>query len=100
MTVDTLGGWHPSALAAIKKLGCQLARNDRREDNKVVAVLLVRDNVAMQFRDEYNAPRGMFFFRFLNCTSIFEVSVMFIQRFSCNLHNSFIIFKQYILIDL
>ena len=71
MTVDTLGGWHPSALAAIKKLGCQLARNDRREDNKVVrilrqrlAVLLVRDNVAMQFRDEYNAPKGMFFLGF------------------------------------
>ena len=27
MAVDTLGGWHPEALAIIKRLGRQLARN-------------------------------------------------------------------------
>ena len=54
VAVDTLGGWHPSALATIKKLGGQLARNVGREDGEVVrhlrqrlSVLLVRDNLAM-----------------------------------------------------
>ena len=54
LAVDTLGGWHPTALSSITKLGRQLARNVGREDQEVVrhlrqrlAVLLVRDNVAM-----------------------------------------------------
>ena len=55
MSVDISGGWHPSALATIKKLGCQLARNVGREDTEVarhlrqrISILLERDNVVMQ----------------------------------------------------
>ena len=54
LAVDTLGGWHPAALDTINRLGRQLARNVGREDQEVVrhlrqrlAVLMVRDNVAM-----------------------------------------------------
>ena len=54
MAVDTLEGWHPEALAIIKRLGRQLARNVGKLDEEVVChlcqrlgVLLVRDNVAM-----------------------------------------------------
>ena len=54
MAVDTLGGWHPEALAIIQRLGRQLARNVGKLDEEVVrhlrqrlGVLLVRDNVAM-----------------------------------------------------
>ena len=54
VAVDTFGGWHPSALATLKKLGRQLARNVGREDAEVVrhlsqrlSILLVRDNVAL-----------------------------------------------------
>ena len=53
LAVDTLGGWHPATLDTINRLG-QVARNVGREDQEVVrhlsqhlAVLLVRDNVAM-----------------------------------------------------
>ena len=52
--VDTMGGWHPTALETITRLGRQLARNVGRDDQEVVrhfnqrlAVLMVRDNVAM-----------------------------------------------------
>ena len=54
MAVDTFGGWHPTALDIIIKLGRQLARNVGKLDEEVVAhlrqrlgILLVRDNVAM-----------------------------------------------------
>ena len=54
LAVDTLGGWHPVALAAITRLGRQLARNVGKEDDDCIrhlrqrlAVLLVRDNVAL-----------------------------------------------------
>ena len=54
LAVDTLGGWHPVALAAITRLGRQLARNVGKEDEDCIrhlrqrlAVLLVRDNVAL-----------------------------------------------------
>ena len=54
MAVDTFGGWHPTALDIITKLGRQLARNVGKLDEEVVAhlrqrlgILLVRDNVAM-----------------------------------------------------
>ena len=54
LAVDTLGGWHPAALDTINRLGRQVARNVGREDQEVVrhlrqrlAVLMVRDNVAM-----------------------------------------------------
>ena len=54
VAVNTLGGWPPSALATIRKLGCQLARNVGREYSEVVrylrqrlSVLLMRDNMAM-----------------------------------------------------
>ena len=54
LAVDTLGGWHPTALETITRLGRQLARNVGKEDQEVVrhlrqrlAVLLVRDNVAL-----------------------------------------------------
>ena len=52
--MDTLGGWHPAALDSIRMLGRQVARNVGKEDQEVVrhlrqrlAILLVRDNVAM-----------------------------------------------------
>ena len=32
IAVDTLGGWHPTALETIAKLGRQLARNVGKED--------------------------------------------------------------------
>ena len=54
LAVDTLGGWHPAALDSIRRLGRQVARNVGKEDQEVVrhlrqrlAILLVRDNVAM-----------------------------------------------------
>ena len=54
LAVDTFGGWHPSALAILTRLGRQVASNAGREGQEVVrhlrqrlAVLLVRDNVAM-----------------------------------------------------
>ena len=54
LSVDTLGGWHPSALAFLVRLGRQVASNVGREGQDVVrhlrqrlAVLLVRHNVAM-----------------------------------------------------
>ena len=54
LAVDTLGGWHPIALKTITRLGRQLARNIGKEDVECVrhlrqrlAVLLVRDNVAL-----------------------------------------------------
>ena len=54
LAVDTLGGWHPSALAILAMLGRQVASNTGREGQEGVrhlrqriAVLLVRDNVAM-----------------------------------------------------
>ena len=54
IAVDTLGGWHPTALETITKQGRQLARNVGKEDQEVVrhlcqslAVLLVRDNVVL-----------------------------------------------------
>ena len=54
LAVDTLGGWHPSALPIITRLGRQVASNVGREGDEVVrhfrqrlGVLLVRDNVAM-----------------------------------------------------
>ena len=54
LAVDTLGGWHPVALAAITRLGRQLARNVGKEEvdcirhlRQRLAVLLVRDNVAL-----------------------------------------------------
>ena len=52
--VDTLGGWHPSVLGFLARLGRQVASNVGKEGQDVVrhlrqrlAVLLVRDNVAM-----------------------------------------------------
>ena len=54
LAVDTLGGWHPSALTILARLGRQVASITGREGHEVVrhlrqrlAVLLVRDNVAM-----------------------------------------------------
>ena len=54
LAVDTLGGWHPSALVFLARLGRQVASNVGKEGQDVVrhlrqrlAVLLVRDNVAM-----------------------------------------------------
>ena len=54
LAADTLGGWHPVALASITRLGRQLARNVGKEDEECIrhlrqrlAVLLVRDNVAL-----------------------------------------------------
>jgi hypothetical protein len=54
MVVDTLGGWHPAALQVITKLGRQVARAVGKEEGETVrqlrqrlAVLLVRDNMAM-----------------------------------------------------
>ena len=54
LAVDTLGGWHSIALKTITRLGRQLARNIGKEDEESVrhlrqrlAVLLVRDNVAL-----------------------------------------------------
>ena len=54
LAVDTFGGWHSSALPILAKLGRQVASNTGREGQEVVrhlhqrlAVLLVRDNVAM-----------------------------------------------------
>ena len=54
LAADTLGGWHPVALAAITRLGRQLARNVGKEDEDCIrhlrqrlALLLVRDNVAL-----------------------------------------------------
>ena len=54
LAVDTFGGWHCSALPILAKLGRQVASNTGREGQEVVrhlrqrlAVLLVRDNVAM-----------------------------------------------------
>ena len=54
LAVDTLGAWHPVALAAITRLGRQLARNVGKEEvdcirhlRQRLAVLLVRDNVAL-----------------------------------------------------
>ena len=54
MVVDTLGGWHPAALQVITKLGRQVARAVGKEEGDTVrqlrqrlAVLLVRDNMAM-----------------------------------------------------
>ena len=54
LAVDTLGGWHPSSLAILSRLGLQVASFTGREGHKVfrhlrqrLAVLLVRDNVAM-----------------------------------------------------
>ena len=54
LAVDTLGGWHPAALDSIRRLGSQVARNVGKEDQEVIrhfrqrlAILLVRDNVAM-----------------------------------------------------
>ena len=56
LAVNTLGGWHPAALDTTNRLGRQVARNVGREDQEVVrhlrqrlAVLLVRDNVAMLY---------------------------------------------------
>ena len=56
LAVDTLGGWHPTALETITRLGRQLARNIGKEDTECVrhlrqrlAILLVRDN-AMQLQ--------------------------------------------------
>ena len=54
LAVDTFGGWHPPALAIIVRLGQQVASNVGREGQEVLrylrqrlAVILVRDNVAM-----------------------------------------------------
>ena len=54
LAVDTLGGWHPSALTIITRLGRQVASKVGRKGDEVVrhlcqrlGVLLVRDNVAM-----------------------------------------------------
>ena len=54
LAVDTLGGWHSTALETITRLGRQLARNIGKEDEECVrhlrqrlAILLVRDNVAL-----------------------------------------------------
>jgi hypothetical protein len=61
--VDTLGGWHPSALSIITRLGCQVASNVGKEGQEVMrhlrqrlAVLLVRDNVAMLCARTPTAP--------------------------------------------
>ena len=52
LAVDTLGGWHKEALAAIGKLGRQLARVVGRDKGETVqhlrqqlGVLLVRDRL-------------------------------------------------------
>ena len=54
MAVDSFGGWHKAALAALTRLGRQLARTLGSEEKvqvrhlrQRVGVLLVRDNVAM-----------------------------------------------------
>ena len=54
MAVDTLGGWHSSALDVLIKLGRQLARVVGKKEGDTVrqlrqrlAVLLVRDNMTM-----------------------------------------------------
>ena len=54
MAVDSFGGWHKAALAALKRLGRQLARTLGSEEKmqvrhlcQRVGVLLARDNVAM-----------------------------------------------------
>ena len=36
MTVDTFGGWHPTALETLSKLRRQLARVKGREENETV----------------------------------------------------------------
>ena len=43
MAVDTFGGWHPTALDIITKLGRQLARNVGKLDEEVVAHLCGSD---------------------------------------------------------
>ena len=52
--VDTFGGWHRDSLEAITRLGRQVARQTGKEEDETVrqlrqrvAILLVRDNVAM-----------------------------------------------------
>ena len=54
LAVDTLGGWHVSALAVIDKLGRQLARAVGRDEAATVlhlrqrlGVVLLRDNVSL-----------------------------------------------------
>ena len=54
LAMDTFGGYHKEGLQTLTKLGRQLARAVGREESEVVrhlrqrvAVLLVRDNVAM-----------------------------------------------------
>ena len=36
LAADTLGGWHPIALASIARLGGQLARNVGKEDEECI----------------------------------------------------------------
>jgi hypothetical protein len=54
LAVDSFGGWHEVALATLTKLGRQLARvvgkpeeEQVRHTRQRLAVLLVRDNMAM-----------------------------------------------------
>ena len=54
LAVDTYGGWHEAGLKTLTKLGRQLARATGRDEGDTVrhlrqrvAVLLVRDNMAM-----------------------------------------------------
>ena len=54
MIVDTYGGWHKESLEVLTKLGRQVARQTGKEEENTVrqlrqrvAILLIRDNVAM-----------------------------------------------------
>ena len=52
--METLGGWHPTAIKVLTKLGRQLARHTGRQDSEVLqhlfqrlSVLLMRGNAAL-----------------------------------------------------
>jgi hypothetical protein len=54
MVVETLGGWHESAILQIKKLGAALARHTGEEESEKIrhlyqrlAILLVKGNAAL-----------------------------------------------------
>ena len=54
LLVETLGGWHPTALKVLNKLARQLAQNIGREDTEVqnhffqwLGILLMKGNVSL-----------------------------------------------------
>ena len=66
MPVETLGGWHKSAVDAVTKLARQLARHTRREEGETtrhlfqrLSVLLMKGNAALILsRTPVFAPPG------------------------------------------